>query len=159
MFKYFLIYEETYFTILSKEEYYKRFTYMKYDYINILRKSGKRFVTFHFKDVGYSKSLFYLSTQISFIQLNHSCQVIIRYKPNYFSIVVAILFALLMSILPAIFITEINIDNKPHIVNINDRLLIASTSLLPIGFLLADIYNYYRAKKWLKKELLLENCT
>ncbi len=123
MFKYFLIYKETYYTTLSKEEFYKQFTYMEYRYINILRKSGERFVTFHSKNGGYSKSLFYLSTQISFIPLNHKSKVIIRYKPNYISIILTLLFALGMSILPAIFVNIIHINNRPHLVNFSDRLL------------------------------------
>lgn len=156
MIKYFLIYEENCETTLSEEEFYKRFTYMSYRYINIKREAGIRYVSFHFKNNGFSKSLFYLSTKISFIPSGNRSKVTVRYKPNYFSIALCFVVALGMSILPAIFVEVIKIDHKPHVVNFTDRLLIASISILPLGFLVADIFNYYKAKNWIKKELSLK---
>ncbi|PIF46912.1 hypothetical protein CLU96_3958 [Chryseobacterium sp. 52] len=156
MFKYFLIYEENCETSLSEEEFYQRFTYLSYRYINIKRKAGVRYVSFHFKNNGFSKSLFYLSAKISFIAAEKRSKVMIRYEPNYFSIALCIVVALGISILPAVFVEIIKIDHKPHVVDFTDRLLIASISVIPLGFLVADIFNYYKAKNWIKKELSLE---
>lgn len=49
-----------------------------------------------------------------------------------------------MGILPAFFV---------EIKNFNERLLISAISLLPLGFLVADIFNYFKAKNGLKKNL------
>lgn len=156
MLKYFFIYEENCETALSGEEFYKRFTYMTYRYINIRRESGIRYLSFHFKNNGFSKSLFYLSARISLSSSNNITKVNIRYKPNYFSIALCIVVALLMGILPALSVDTIKIDHQPYLISFRDRLLIASISLLPLGFLAADIFNYYKAKNWLKKELILK---
>jgi hypothetical protein len=156
MFKYFLIYEENCESTLSEEEFYERFTYMSYRYINMRREGGIRYMSFDFKNNGFSKSLFYLFTKISFIPSENRSKVTIRYEPNYFSIALCIAVALGISILPALFVETIKIDHKPHVVGFTDRLLIASISIIPLGFLVADIFNYHKAKKWIRKELSLD---
>lgn len=155
MLKYFLIYKETYETVLSKEEFYEKFTYLKYRYINIRRDSGTRLITFHLKNNGFSKSLYYLFAKITFIPSANKSKVNIRYKPNYISIALCFIIALLMGILPAFFVETIIINNQPHSINFNDRLLISTISLLPFGFLAANTFNYFKAENWLKKQLLL----
>lgn len=57
MFKYFLIYEENCETNLSEEEFYKRFTYMSYRYINMRREGGSGMYHFILKTMGF-QSLF-----------------------------------------------------------------------------------------------------
>lgn len=60
-----------------------------------------------------------------------------------------------MGILLTFFVETIKINNQPYSINFNDRLLISAISLLPFGFLAADIFNYFKAENWLKKQLLL----
>ena len=178
MIKYFLIYTETYTTTLSEEAFYKSFAEMKYDYFRFKNKSGKIYLDFRNSfiekeyDAGYLRTVtrpMYLKTEITYIPKIGKSVVTIRYKPDYKFIVMAFLFSAILFY--AMMVTYNNPPhtevlkgvwmNKPHttILKIRDSWLCGAVFLLILIFFVMELYKYFKAKRWLIKQLFLSRET
>lgn len=176
MIKYFLIYTETYTTTLSEETFYRRFSEMKYDYFSFKKRSGKIYLAFRnsyieseYDDAGgylrKHKKPMYLKTEITYIPRIGKPVVTVRYKPDYKFIVIFFLFCTVL--LYAMIVTHNNPPhtevikgvwmNKPHtfIIKIRDNWLCGAFLMLILIFFVREIHQYFKAKRWLIKQLFL----